>query len=52
MKSDLNRKIEEIYAAFKKEVQAAKDEKDRLIADLLERAEEEYIEKIKKDIKL
>ena len=52
MKSDLNKKIEEIYNTFKKELQRAKDEKDKRIAELLECAEGEYIEKIKKEIKL
>ncbi len=52
MKSDLNKKIEEIYKAFKLDLKKAKDEKDRRIAELLERAEKEYIEKIKKSIKL
>ena len=52
MKSDLNKKIEEIHCNFKKELQIAKVKKDRRVAELLELAEEEYVEKIKKDIKL
>ena len=52
MKNDLNKKIEEIYNTFKKELQRAKDEKDKRVADLFEQAEEDYVEKIKKDIKL
>ena len=52
MKSDLNNKIEEIHKTFVSELQKAKDEKDKKIAELFERVEEEYIEKIKKDIKL
>jgi vacuolar-type H+-ATPase subunit H len=52
MKSDLNRKIEEICNKFKQDLKKAKDEKNRKVAELLENAEKEYVEKIKQDINL
>ena len=52
MENDINKKIEEIYNSFKLELQKVKDKKNKKIAELMEKAEEDYIEKIKKDIKL
>ena len=52
MKSNLNQKISEIYSNFKKGMQKAKNEKDEKVASILEQAEEDYVEKIKKDINL
>jgi len=52
MVGDINKKISEIYEKYKSDIQKAKDLKDQEMASLLERAENEYVEKLKKDINL
>ena len=52
MKNNLNEKIKNIYSKFMNDLSRAKDDKDQRVATLLEDAEEEYVDKLKKDIKL
>ena len=52
MISEINKKTKEILDNFLLSIKAAEEKRDKKIEELIERAEEKYVDQIKKDINL